>query len=377
MAANGTGHATGGRANGGKIRVGLIGLGNNMMGHVRRLVEMPEVEIVAAVDPVDASQQRFRERYPDLAGVPIFGDHQEMLRAVQPQAVEISTPHSFHFRQIVDSLRAGAHVLVEKPMVNSVRDAEEVIHTRDATGKIVLVSYQRHTQPTFVKMKQLIDEGAIGEVEMIVALQNQQWYASKFRTPEGAAFLRGQGSLPDNLPWRVHKDVSGGGQLNDSGSHLVDILLHITGLEPELVFAQQQSFKLDVDVNSAITVRFTNGATGNVSIVGQAPGIGGSVWEDVTIYGSKGALYYRMLGQPEFKPSLELRRIGEEQPVDLGALPEGSTPDRNFVDAILGNDTVKSPAECGLRVMQLSEAAWKSAETGQAVDVRALSGART
>jgi predicted dehydrogenase len=343
--------------------VGLIGLGNNMMGHVRRLLDIPEVEIVAAVDPVAASQERFKERYPSLAGIPIFGDHNEMLRQLQPAAVGISTPHAFHFRQIVDSLEAGAHVLVEKPMVNSVREAEEVIRRRGATGKIVLVSYQRHTQPTFVKMKQLIENGAIGNVEMIVALQNQQWYANKFKTPE--------------LPWRVHKDISGGGQLNDSGSHLVDILLWVTGLEPKVVFAQQQSFKLDVDVNSAVTVRFTNGATGNVSIVGQAPGIGGSVWEDVTIYGSKGALYYRMMGQPEFKPTLQMRRIDENEPVDLGAMPAASTPDQNFVDAILGRDTVKSPAECGLRVMQLSEAAWKSAETGQSVDVRELSAVPT
>ncbi len=94
----------------------------------------------------------------------------------------------------------------------------------------------------------------------------------------------------------------------------------------------------------------------------------------MTIYGSEGALYYRMMGQPEFKPSLELRKIGQEQPVDLGEIPVGSTPDQNFVDAILGKDDVKSPAECGLRVMQLSEAAWKSAETGEAVQVRALSG---
>lgn len=347
-------------AEGKRVRLGLIGLGNNMLGgHLPRLLQMADVEIVGLVDPVPASQERAKERYPQLAGLPTFADHKEMLRSLRPQAVEISTPHVFHHPQIVDSLQAGAHVLVEKPMVNSVREAEEVIAARDATGKIVLVSYQRHTQPTFVKMKQLIEEGAIGDVEMIVALQNQQWYANKFRTPE--------------LPWRVHKDISGGGQLNDSGSHLVDILLHVTGLEPEAVFATQQSFKLDVDVNSAITVRFTSGAAGNISIVGQAPGIGGAVWEDVTIYGSKGALYYRMLGQPEFKPWLELRRIGEDKPAALGTLPAGSTPDRNFIDAVVGKDTVKSPAECGLRVMQLSEAAWKSAETGQVVDVRALS----
>lgn len=350
-------------AAGNKVRLALIGLGNNMLGaHVPRLLEHPEVEIVALVDPVEVSQSRAKERYPQLVALPVFIDHGEMLRQIQPEGVAISTPHVYHFRQIVDSLQAGAHVLVEKPMVNSVRDAEEVIQARDATGKVVLVSYQRHTQPTFIKIKSLIDEGAIGRVEFVQALQNQQWYASKFRTPE--------------LPWRVRKDLSGGGQLNDSGSHLVDILLHITGLEPEVVFATQQTFTLDVDINSAITVKFTNGAAGNISIVGQAPGIGGAVWEDVTIYGSEGALYYRMLGQPAFKPRLEMRKIGENDPVDIGELPQGSTPDANFINAIRGRETVHSPAECGLRVMQLTEAAWKSAEMGQAVDVRALAGVR-
>ncbi|HEX2036174.1 MAG TPA: Gfo/Idh/MocA family oxidoreductase [Chloroflexota bacterium] len=356
-----------------RIRVGLIGLGNNMLGHVRRLLEIPEVEIVAGVDPVGAMQARFKERYPQLAGVPLFASHEEMLRTAQPEAVEISTPHNLHFRQIVDSLESGAHVLVEKPMVNSVREAEAVLRARDAAGKIVLVSYQRHTQPMFTKIKQLIDEGVLGEIEFIQALQNQQWYANKFRTPEAAAWQRGEASRPPDLPWRVSKDVAGGGQLNDSGSHLVDILLYVTGLEPESVYAAQQRFMLEVDVNSAIAVTFTNGAIGNVSIVGQAPGIGGAVWEDITIYGSKGALCYRMLGQPEHKPTLELRLINRDEPLDLGELPAGSTPDRNFVDAILGRDTVKSPAECGLRVMQLSEAAWKSAETGQPVQVRSLS----
>ena len=342
----------------GRVRLGLIGLGNNMLSHIRRLVEIPEVEIVGLVDPVPEMQARARERYPQLAALPVFAGHEALLSELRPAAVAISTPHAYHFRQIVDSLGAGAHVLVEKPMVNSVKEAEAVIKARDAAGKLVLVSYQRHTQPTFVKIKELIDSGAIGEVEFVQALQNQMWYASKFRTPE--------------LPWRVKKELSGGGQLNDSGSHLVDILLYVTGLEPEAVYATQQSFKLEVDVNSAITVRFKGGAAGNIGIVGQAPGIGGAVWEDVTIYGSKGALYYRMLGQPDFAPRLELRLVGQDAPVELGDLPVGSSPDQNFVDAILGRDSVKSPAECGLRVMQLSEAAWKSAETGAAVDVSTL-----
>ena len=116
---NGSTRMGGSGGTSGKVRVGLIGLGNNMMGHVGRLLQIPEVEIVAGVDPFGAA--KLHERYPQLRELPIFSDHNEMLREVKPDAVEISTPHSFHHRQILDSLRAGAHVLVEKPMVNSVR----------------------------------------------------------------------------------------------------------------------------------------------------------------------------------------------------------------------------------------------------------------
>lgn len=341
-----------------RLRMALIGLGNNMLNaHVPRVINHPDVELVALVEPVPAAVERAQGRYPALAKLPVYADHQAMLREVRPDAVEISTPHAFHCRQIVDSLRAGTHVLVEKPMVNSVAEAHEVLRARDETGKIVLVSYQRHYQPAFRAIKRVIEEGTIGEIQFITALQNQQWYASKFRTPE--------------LPWRVKPELSGGGQLNDSGSHLIDILLYVTGLRPQRVFSLQQNFALPVDVNSAIAVHFTNGANANISIVGNAPGIGGAVWEDITIYGSKGALYYRMLGQPEFKPWIQLRLIGQPEPVDLGPLPEGSTPDANFINACLGREPVESPAECGLRVIELTEAAWKSAETGLPVEVAA------
>ncbi len=344
-----------------RVRVGLIGLGNNMLSHVGRLVQMPEVEIVGGCDPVTEMHDRVRDRYPALAGIPTFATHEELLREVAPEAVIISTPHAFHCRQTIDALESGAHVLVEKPLVNSVREAHEVIRARDASGKVVMVSYQRHTQAPYLKIKELIDTGRIGDVEMVVALQNQMWLNGMRRRIAAGT-----------VPWRVQAHLSGGGQINDSGSHLVDILLHVTGLEPAHVYAAQQAFDAGVDINSAVTVRFTSGAQASLSIVGNAPGIGASVWEDVTIYGSTGAIYYRMMGQPGFEPVVELRRIGESEPADMGPLPEGTTPDQHFVDVIRGRTANLAPAECGLRVMQLTEAAWKSAEIGAAVEVASL-----
>jgi predicted dehydrogenase len=336
------------------IRIALIGCGGNMRGHVRRLTAMPEVTIVALCDPMDASIERTVETYPQLKELPTFKDHKEMLKSIKPDAVEISTPHTFHYANIMDSLNAGCHVLVEKPMVCTVKEAKDVVRAQETTGKVVLISYQRHTQPLFRWMKEFLSAGKLGEIQFVHCLQHQNWYRRRAETGQG---------------WRHLKELSGGGQLNDSGSHIVDIMLYITDLTPEEVHCTQQNFVFDVDVNSAINVKFKGGAIGSMQIVGNAPGIGGSVWEDITIFGSDGALYYRQLAQPDYKAVLEYRRFDSEKPIPISDFPPGSTPDQNFVNAILGKEPAYSPPIWGLRTIQLSEAAWQSAEMGEAVRV--------
>jgi predicted dehydrogenase len=89
-----------------RIRIGLIGCGGNMRGHIRRLMTIPEVAIVGIVEPAAENLAKAVEQYPELGGVPTFGDHREMLR-LEPDAVEISTPHTLHAQQILDALDAG------------------------------------------------------------------------------------------------------------------------------------------------------------------------------------------------------------------------------------------------------------------------------
>ncbi len=339
-----------------KVRIGLIGCGSNMTAHAGRLLEDPRVEIVALAEPVPESLERFRERRPLLAETPAFASYADMLEKVRPDAILISTPHTLHYEQIVAGLEAGAHVLCEKPMVSTAAHAREVIKLAEEANRIVLVSYQRRYQPAFRLMHQVIASGQIGEVQFVNALQNQRWYAGQKAAQR----------------WRIRKELSGGGQLNDSGSHMVDVLLFATDLAPETVFCQQQFFDLEVDVNSAMTVRFTNGAVGNVAIVGNAPGIGGSVWEDITIYGSEGAIYYRVIANLDRAPVIEVRLQSKQEPEQALELPAGTTPDMNFVNAILGLEAVEAPPLAGLRVAELSEAAWKSAETGEVVKVSEL-----
>ncbi len=320
-----------------------------MRAHLRRLAAIPEVRIVGIAEPNPESVRLAREQFPWLEGVPVFPDHRSLLARTEPDAVEISTPHTLHFEQIMDALEAGCHVLCEKPMTCTSEEARAVCEKTRATGRVMMVSYQRHQQALYRWMRRFIASGGLGTIQFVSAQQYQSWYEGR---------IAGKG-------WRHLPHLSGGGQLNDSGSHLVDILLHVTGLQPKHVSALQQNLGLDVDVNMAIQVEFEGGALGSIAIVGQAPGIGSRVYEDVTITGDRAGLYYRMMATAEGKPVLEWRLRGKTEPEpELPELPEESDPDRAFVDVILGRAENEAPPECGLRTIELSEAAWRSAAQG-------------
>ena len=328
-----------------KIRVGFIGCGGNASGHIGRVLDIPEAEVVALCDVDQASLQRAKERNSQAADLPEFTHYQEMLEQVELDAVEISTPHTLHFEQIMAALDKGLHVLTEKPMVCTVDHARRVIAKAEETGKVLMISYQRHLQAQYRYVRNQIAAGELGDIQFISALQDQKWY-------QGTIGL-----------WRQQMALSGGGQLNDSGSHLLDIALWMTGLEVAEVQAYMEYFDSEVDINSALSLRFGNGALGTIAVVGNSPT--GGIWEDITIWGTKAVVYIRQ-GQIFYKTQ------HSNEVYEVNNLPGSTTPDQNFIDAILGRDQVQVPPECGLRVIELTEAAWASAASGQPVKVKSI-----
>ena len=328
-----------------KIRVGFIGCGGNASGHIGRVLDIPEAEVVALCDVDQASLQRAKERNAKAAELSEFTHYQEMLEQVELDAVEISTPHTLHFEQIMAALDKGLHVLTEKPMVCTVDHAHQVIAKAEETGKVLMISYQRHLQAQYRYVRNQIAAGELGDIQFMSALQDQKWY-------QGTIGL-----------WRQQMALSGGGQLNDSGSHLLDIVLWMTGLEVAEVQAYMEYLDSEVDINSALSLRFGNGALGTIAVVGNSPTSG--IWEDITIWGTKAVVYLRQ-GQIFYKTQ------HSNEVYEVNNLPGSTTPDQNFIDAILGRDQVQVPPECGLRVIELTEAAWASAASGQPVKVKSI-----
>jgi len=325
-----------------RIRIGLIGCGGIAQFHLGHLINLPQAKVVALADPDAKSVEKLREAFHQVDKCEAFPDYVEMLDSVDLDAVEILTPHALHFEQIMESLRRGLHVLVEKPMVCTVEHAKEVVAKSEESSKVMLVSYQRHYQPQFRYIKNIISSGELGNVQFISALQCQDWLEGTKGT------------------WRQDPVMSGGGQLNDSGSHLLDIILWTTGSRAIEVFAYVDKLGSEVDIDSALAAELSNGAKVSISVVGHSP----TWWEDMTYWGERGAMFLR-------NGRLQYISAGSQGFLEPTKLPAGSNPDRNFVRAILGLEAVESPPTCGLRVAELTEAAWKSAETGNRIAVGA------
>lgn len=325
-----------------KVRFLMIGVGGMGREHIRRLLQIPEAEIVALADPSAASIDQVKTRFPELANVPVYADFREAISQAGADAAVIVSPHSMHFEQGMSCLDGGLHVLMEKPFVAGSENAERIIAHAESVGKHLAVAYQRHLQGPYMYIHNLIKNGELGNINYVCAYQAQRW------------LIGTTGS------WRQNPELSCGGQLNDSGSHLLDVVLWVTGLEPESVSAFIDNRGSQVDIDSAVTVRFQGGAIATFNVVGSAT-IG---WhEDVSIHGDKGTVLFR-------NNKILVAREGERGLTEVAEteLPASSDPNRDFVDLIQGKvSEAAAPASCGLRIARLTEAAWKSAANGSQV----------
>jgi predicted dehydrogenase len=143
--------------------------------------------------------------------------------------VDICTPGDSHAEIAVAALAAGKHVICEKPLANSVAEAEQMTAAADAAyadGVRAMVGFTYRRVPAVAFARQLVAEGRIGDVRHVRAQYLQDWIAD----PEAP------------LSWRLDKEKAGSGALGDIGAHIVDLTQHITGLSISEVSGQLQTF---------------------------------------------------------------------------------------------------------------------------------------
>lgn len=254
------------------IRIGAIGLGALGDLSTRVLDEREDIEIVAGVDTDPQAREAFETEY-DAAS---YADTESMLASEDIDAASIVTPHTLHARQIRACLESGVSVHVEKPMVT---DLDESVSLSDLAAErelVLQVGYQRHFHPRFRELKRLLDDGRIGTPHSVSCYLEQDWLDV----------------VADS--WRTNPELSGGGQLYDSGSHLLDALLWVTGSRPVSVAATTDSRGEAVDINSALAATLERDGrpiTASIAVTGEGV-TGPDTGEGLFVWGSDGAIEY-------------------------------------------------------------------------------------
>jgi len=328
------------------VRFGAIGPGGAGRSRTKQLNADPAVQVVAAAD-TNADNIKALE---EVLGheVEVFRGpkgYRRMIDRVPLDAVGIFSPHSLHYEQAMYALNAGKHVLIEKPMVCGAGPAIETARLAAANDLVYLIHYQRHYEPMYIKARELIRKGAIGEVQSFYVYMVQDW--------SGKA-------------WRGDPKYSGGGQINDSGSHYQDILLWMTGLLPKSVEGHIDYYyrgqKKRVQMNGSFMVELSNGAAGRLIIVSDYVG---RFSDDVRIVGDKGYLRFAsgsvlVHGKDKKGPPREIK----------ATLPRGYpvSPADNFARLLTGR-TRKNRVDpiFGARVALLTDALLLAGETGKRV----------
>ncbi|MEF8884175.1 MAG: Gfo/Idh/MocA family oxidoreductase [Haloarculaceae archaeon] len=326
------------------LRAGVVGVG----GLGTRLGAALEASAAGAVAAVADVDEAARERAGEAFDVPArarFAEYERMLDETDLDAVVIATPHTLHYDQVVAAMERDLHVLCEKPLTTDLADARDLVARDRRRDEVLMVGYQRHIQGPYVAAREVVDSFD-GPPKFVTAEITQNWIASQKNA------------------WRANPDLSGGGQLYDTGSHVLDFLLWATGLEPTAVDASMVFWDDErrVDTQASLAVEFETDAVASVAVSGDAP----QVREHHRIWGDDGAVYVDGRGWNDRQVRVVDESGAERFPRTTDRYPNKVEA---FLEAVAEGTEPPSTAEHALCVTAVTEAAYESARTGEQVDV--------
>ncbi|MBE2238472.1 MAG: Gfo/Idh/MocA family oxidoreductase [Caldilineaceae bacterium] len=332
--------------------------------HIPTLLAHPQAELVALVDTNPARLAQAAQHYQVTR---TYASVDALLAAETLDGAVVVTNHAAHYAVAKQCLAHDLHVLVEKPLVLDARHGQELVELAQARGKELLVGYTWNFLPFVARASEVVRAGALGAIQAIHCQYNSNILG----------FLQG---VDAHQPRKVHgpgsayadPTRSGGGHGHTQLTHVIGLLLHITGLRAEQVSALMANHGLSVDLVDVLAVRFAGGALGTASGVGNLAGAP-AVRLRLDIYCEAGRLE---LAAYPIQCTLHTADGNIEeltpQPEDAPPYP-AAAPVNNLVDVILGRAANASPGEVGWRAAELLDAAYRSAaQVGRPVLIEEL-----
>ena len=217
-----------------KMRVGIIGTGWIAESHVKAFLNQPDVEIVAGCDLIPGKAKAFFEKF-EIEGVKTdYANDEEMLAdtSLALDAVSICTYNCQHAPCAIHALKAGIHVLLEKPFTVTVEEAVEVMRAEKESGKVLSIGFQPRLDENMKMIKKIVDSGELGKIYYI---QTGGGRRRGIPTPFGTTF--------------IEENTAGIGALGDIGCYSLDMVLNAIGYPKPLTVSGYKSAFFGTDPN--------------------------------------------------------------------------------------------------------------------------------
>ena len=293
----------------GRIRLGMVGGGQGaFIGAVHRIAARLDDQYVLVAGALSSEPGRaiasalelglHRDRaYHDFAAMAAG----EAAREDGVEAVAIVTPNHLHAPVATAFLRAGIHIICDKPLATSVAEARDLVRLTKQTGKLFAVTYNYSGYPMVRQARAMVAAGELGDIRVVQVEYAQDWLTERLEAT-------GQ----KQAAWRTDPAQAGaGGALGDIGTHAYHLAGFVTGLTLESLCADLTSFVPGrrLDDNAQILLRFERGARGMLWASQVAPGNENGL--KLRVFGTKGGLEWH-----------------QENPNELWYAPFGQAPRR-------------------------------------------------
>jgi len=326
-------------------KVAIIGCGGMARYHIRQMLKQRQTtEISVLCEPSNQAYLESAQLFiqEGLVPPPNQPDLALLLNEHDVDSAFIITPHAFHFSQAKACLEAGLDVLLEKPMVMNAQEAEELIKTRDQTGKLLVVAFPGSLSPQIRTAVSLLNSGKTGPILSISGVVWQDWGPGTTNT------------------WRQVPEIAGGGFLFDTGAHLLNTVVDLAGEGFSTVSAWFKENNRPVETEAVVMGRLNSGAMVTFHACGEAIQ---SCSSEIYVFCQNAIIRTGIWGE-----RLEIQWNGEKEfnpvkvPPSLGVWEQ-------FIAVREGKIPNPCPPEVGLRMNRLYDAIRLSAkEGGRVVD---------
>jgi len=347
-------------------KIALIGCGRISSHHIEGFVNNSDRIILSALcDPVlsraQEKEKEYKKIFPD-ADISIFSDYKKMLSEIKPDIVSVAAESGKHPQISIDCLESLCHVICEKPLALSVKDADLMISAAKKNNRKLAVCFQNRFNAPVKKMRAALDSGRFGN--LLHGMVQIRWNRNDAYYAEA--------------PWRGTWEMDGGTLMNQC-IHGIDLLQWMMG-DAVRVHAQTRRFIRPIEAEDfgAAIIEFKNGAVGIIE--GSADIFPKNLNETISIFGEKGSVVIGGLAVNK----LETWRFSDSDVIGDTEEKEIKTNDkdpptvygfghsalfRDFIDAVENDREPAISGENGKKAVEIILAIYKSQKTGLPVDL--------